>query len=262
MDGLDGFWLFLLVGVAAQMVDGALGMAYGVISTSVLLAFGVPPAAASASVHAAEVFTTGASAISHAAYKNVRWRLFLPLAVGGVIGGVAGAYLLTGVDGDAIKPFIVAWLALLGVAILYRAWRNAPPRHHIPDLLTAPLGLVGGFCDAAGGGGWGPTVTSAVVGAGVPPRSAVGTSIAAEFFVTCAISAAFLWALASGRWEAEGGMRQYLTAVAGLVAGGLLAAPFAGLIAKRAPTRALTWAVGALVLALAAWQGARIAGWA
>lgn len=261
MDGLDGFWLFLLVGVAAQLVDGALGMAYGVISTSVLLAFGVPPAAASASVHAAEVFTTGASAASHAAHKNISWRIFLPLAAGGVVGGVAGAYLLVGVDGDVIRPFIVGYLALIGAYILYRAWKNAAPRTHVPGVLTGPLGAVGGFFDAIGGGGWGPTVTSAIVGAGISPRCAVGTSVAAEFFVTSAISASFLWALLSGDWETAGGMRQYLTAVAGLVVGGLIAAPFSGWLAKRAPTRLLTWAVGVLILALAAYQGARIAGW-
>ncbi len=261
MDGLDAFWLFLLVGVAAQLVDGALGMAYGVISTSVLLAFGVPPAAASAAVHAAEVFTTGASAASHVAHKNVSWRIFLPLAAAGVAGGIAGAYLLTGIPGETIRPFIVAYLAAVGLYILYRAWRNARPRHHVPPALTAPLGLFGGFFDAVGGGGWGSTVTSGVMGAGLSPRCAVGTSITAEFLVTSAISAAFLWALLTGRWETEGGMRQYLTATAGLIAGGLLAAPFSGWIAKRAPTRSLTWAVGAVILLLAGYQGGRIVQW-
>src|SRR5690606_31202805 len=108
---MDTFFLFLLVGVLAQAVDGALGMAYGVISSSVLLALGVPPAMASASVHAAEVFTTAASAGSHVAHKNVDWRLCIPLAVAGVIGGVLGAYVLTGIDGQIIKPFIIAYLA-------------------------------------------------------------------------------------------------------------------------------------------------------
>lgn len=111
MDSIETFALFLAVGLVAQAVDGALGMAYGVISSSVLLAFGVPPATASASVHAAEVFTTGASAGSHAWHRNVEWRLFIPLAIAGVIGGVLGAYVLTGIDGAVIKPFIIGYLA-------------------------------------------------------------------------------------------------------------------------------------------------------
>ena len=110
--------LFLLVGILAQAVDGALGMAYGVISSSVLLAVGVPPATASASVHTAEVFTTAASATSHVAHRNIDWRLFLPLMVAGVIGGILGAYVLAGVDGDIIKPFVILYLAVIGIWIL------------------------------------------------------------------------------------------------------------------------------------------------
>src|SRR5690606_8564050 len=141
---MDTFFLFLLVGVLAQAVDGALGMAYGVISSSVLLALGVPPAMASASVHAAEVFTTAASAGSHAWHRNVEWRLFFPLAAAGVIGGVIGAYVLAGLDGDVVKPFVVTYLALIGVWILWRAGHDITPRHP-PAWFTAPLGLVGGF---------------------------------------------------------------------------------------------------------------------
>lgn len=254
---MDTFFLFLLVGVLAQSVDGALGMAYGVISSSVLLALGVPPATASASVHAAEVFTTAASAGSHIWHKNVEWRLLLPLAIAGVIGGILGAYVLTGLEASTIKPFVVAYLALVGVWILWRAGHDIRPRH-LPAWVTGPLGLVGGFLDAIGGGGWGPTVTSSMVGAGQEPRKAIGTVNTAEFFLTVAISATFVWALVSGHWKEAGALQNHAAAVAGLVVGGLIAAPFAGLIVKKAPRKVLTYAVGGLLIVLALFQGAQL----
>lgn len=251
---METFFLFLLVGVLAQAVDGALGMAYGVISSSVLLALGVPPATASASVHAAEVFTTAASAGSHAWHKNVEWRLMAPLAVAGVIGGVLGAYVLTGLEAAVIKPFIVAYLALIGVWILWRAGHDIPHRR-LPAWITGPLGLVGGFLDAIGGGGWGPTVSSTLVGAGHEPRTAIGTVNTAEFFLTVAVSATFVWALVTGHWEEAGALQNHAAAVGGLVVGGLIAAPFAGLIVKKVPRKVLTYAVGGLLIVLAAFQG-------
>lgn len=250
---METFFLFLLVGFLAQAVDGALGMAYGVVSNTVLLALGVPPAAASASVHAAEVFTTGASATSHVLNKNVTWSLFVPLAIAGVIGGAAGAYLLSGIDGKVIKPFILAYLAALGVWIIIRGLKKAKPRH-IPGFWGAPLGLIGGFMDAIGGGGWGPTTTTALVGAGKEPRRAIGTANAAEFFVTVAISATFVWALVTGHWAEAGALQDHAWAVGGLIVGGLVAAPLAGWIAKTVPTRILTFVVGGLVLLLALYQ--------
>lgn len=256
---MDTFFLFLLVGVLAQAVDGALGMAYGVISSSVLLALGVPPAMASASVHAAEVFTTAASAGSHAWHRNVEWRLFLPLAIAGVIGGVLGAYVLTGIDSNLIKPFVVGYLALIGMWILWRAGHDVKHRR-LPAWITAPIGVVGGFLDAIGGGGWGPTVSSAMVGSGHDPRKAIGTVNTAEFFLTVAISATFVWALVTGHWEEAGALENHAAAVGGLVVGGLIAAPFAGLIVKKVPRKVLTYAVGGLLLTLAAFQGAQLAG--
>lgn len=256
---MDTFLLFLLVGVLAQAVDGALGMAYGVISSSVLLALGVPPAVASASVHGAEVFTTAASAGSHVWHRNVEWRLFVPLAIAGVIGGVVGAYLLAGIDGDVIKPFIVVYLAAIGFYILWRARKDRESRR-LGRGLVAPLGLVGGFLDAVGGGGWGPTVSSTMMGAGAEPRRAIGTVNTAEFFLTSAISATFLWALLTGHWREAGALENHAAAVLGLVVGGLLAAPFAGWITKRLPRRLLTYGVGGLLLLLAAFQGLQLAG--
>ena len=246
------FWLFAAVGFAAQLVDGALGMAYGVVSTTVLLANGVPPATASASVHAAKVFTGAASAVSHIAHRNVDWRLLVLLAAGGMLGGVVGTYLLTSVDGEQIKPFVVAWLGLMGLVILYRAWKGARPK---PFSWKGPfpLGLVGGFFDAVGGGGWGPVVTSTLLGSGADPRKAIGTTNAAEAFVAAAVSAAFLAALVSGHWQTDD-LAQHLWSVLGLIAGGVVAAPLAGWMTKVLPIRALTWIVGLVVTGLAIWQ--------
>lgn len=247
------FWLFAAVGFAAQLVDGALGMAYGVISTSVLLSFGVSPANASASVHAAKVFTGMASGLSHIVYRNVDWKLLALLSSGGVVGGVLGAYVLTSVPGEAVKPYVVAWLGLMGLVILHRAWRQRRPKV-FSWKSPLPLGLAGGFFDAIGGGGWGPVVTSSLMGAGADPRKAIGTTNTAEVFVAAATSAAFLASLLSGHWETEG-LRGLLWSLAGLIAGGVVAAPVAGWMTKVLPLRLLTWIVGFVVVGLAIWQG-------
>jgi uncharacterized membrane protein YfcA len=259
LDGMETFMLFVVVGALAQAVDGALGMAYGVISSSVLLALGVPPAMASASVHGAEVFTTAASAGSHIWHRNVDWRLLLPLAIAGVIGGCLGAYVLSGIEGAVIKPFIVAYLGVIGAYIVWRAGHDIKPRR-LPSWGMAPTGLVGGFLDSIGGGGWGPTVSSTLIAAGQEPRRAIGTVNTAEFGLTVAISATFVWALMTGHWTEAGALQHHAAAVGGLVVGGLLAAPFAGLIAKKVPRKVLTYAVGALLLALAGFQGLQLAG--
>ncbi len=256
---MEDLLLFAFVGFLAQLVDGALGMAYGVISSTVLLSFGVSPAMASASVHAAEVFTTAASAGSHAVNRNVNWKLFVPLAIGGVVGGVLGAFVLTSIDGDTVKPFVAGYLAFMGLLILWRAWRGGTPRP-FPLRWSGPLGVVGAFLDAVGGGGWGPTVTSAMVGSGAETRQSIGTANTAEFFVTSAISATFLAALLTGHWDQAEGLVTHGWAVAGLIIGGVLAAPLAGVVVKSVPLRPLTWAVGLLVLCLAGYQTARLFG--
>ena len=256
---MQDFWIFLLVGFGAQIVDGALGMAYGVISSTVLLAFGVPPATASASVHAAEVFTTAASAGSHAVNKNVNWGLFVPLALGGALGGGLGAFVLTSIDGDLLKPGITASLSSRGFVIIGRATKQTRERV-FPTKLAGPLGLVGGFFDAIGGGGWGPTVTTTMVGSGQDPRISIGTANTAEFFVTATISATFLAALLTGHWQQADGVVNHAMSVVGLIVGGLLAAPFAGIIARIAPKRVLTYGVGAVVLLSAGYQALRLFG--
>lgn len=251
------FGLFLAVGFIAQLIDGAVGMAYGVISSSVLLAFGVPPAQASATIHAAECFTTGASGASHLLHRNVDWKLFWRLAPAGVIGGVVGAYLLTGFDATFIKAVVIAYLGVLGVFMLARAIRG--PKEEPPHLrFVVPVGVAGGFLDASGGGGWGPIVTSTLLGRGHPPRYVIGSVNSAEFVVTVAISITFLWTLFTGRLVLEGGVAAGGSALAGLIVGGLIAAPLAGYVTKIAPARLLLGAAAILVMALSVWQGIQL----
>lgn len=253
------FLIFVAVGFLAQLVDGALGMAYGVVSTTVLLTLGLAPANASASVHVAELFTTLASAASHLWHGNVDKKLFWRLAPAGVVGGAIGAFVLTSVDGDQIKPYIVAYMAVMGAVIIWRTVRAIAPWENLTRG-AAPLGLVGGFVDAVGGGGWGPVVSTTLVGAGGQPRYVIGTVNTAEFLVTASISATFIIALATGHWEDAGDLTQNAAAVAGLIVGGLCAAPLAGYAVKRISPRTLGIAVGILVLVLVAYQVFRLVG--
>jgi uncharacterized membrane protein YfcA len=254
----DLFYLFLIVGFLAQLVDGALGMAYGVVSSSVLLAFGVPPAAASASVHAAELFTTAASASSHAWHRNIDWRLFRRLAPVGIAGGVLGTYVITAVDGDTLRPVVAAYLGLMGLYILYRGIKAVPPRIEPSGNIVLPLGAAGGFMDAIGGGGWGPVVTTGLIGSGGAPRQVIGTVNTVEFFLTAAVSAAFVLAIVTGHWEESEGLTAYLWPVLGLILGGVTAAPLAGYVTRIIPARHLTIIVGILISALAVHQTWRL----
>ena len=254
----DSFLLFLLVGFMAQIVDGALGMAYGVVSSTVMLSFGVPPAVASATVHGAEVFTTAASAGSHVWHRNVDWRMFRRLAPAGITGGLIGTYVLTSFDASVLKPVVVAYLGFMGLYILYRAW-HAPERYHDHSTAgLAALGGTGGFMDAVGGGGWGPVVTTGLIGSGGAPRTVIGTVNTVEFFLTTAVSIGFLVALMTGHWDQDKALADHAMAVAGLIVGGLIAAPMAGYVTKALPHRFLMIAVGVLICALAIYQLSRL----
>jgi hypothetical protein len=234
---------FIAVGFAAQLIDGALGMAFGQISSTLLISMGVPPAAASAGVHTAETFTTAVSGISHVAHRNVDWRLFFRIAVPGVIGGVLGAYVLTRVDAATAKPIVLTYLAALGLYLLYR---GAMHRHTAREpKVVEPLGLVGGFLDAAGGGGWGAVVTSNLLVQGSSPRKTIGTVNTAEFFLTATISATFIATLG---WAA------FTVATLGLLIGGVVAAPFGALVAKKVEADRLLVFVG-IVLTLSSGYG-------
>ena len=221
------------------MIDGALGMAYGVTSSSVLLSAGVPPATASACVHAAETFTTGASGLSHWKLGNVDKNLLLRLAVPGMIGGAIGAYLLTELPGDKLKPLISAYLLVLGLVIIRKAL-NAKPIEGAAPKSVAPLGLFGGLLDAMGGGGWGPIVTSSLLGQGTTPRYAIGTVNLAEFFVTLVISVTFLFTIGLELWPI----------ISGLIIGGIIAAPFAAYATKHIPDKVLMLMVGVVIVLL------------
>ena len=232
------FLPFILIGFAAQVVDGALGMAFGVISNTALLWIGVPPAAASAGVHTVETFTTAVSGISHVLHRNVDWTLFLRLMIPGVVGGVLGAYVLSNIDASMARPFILAYLGSIGVYLLFRGIRHRH-RERAPRIVE-PLGLVGGFLDAAGGGGWGPVVTSNLLVQGGTPRTTIGTVNTAEFFLTATISATFLTQLG---WAA------FTHATVGLLIGGVLAAPVGAILAKRVKADTLMTFVGGVLIA-------------
>ncbi|MDZ3832378.1 MAG: sulfite exporter TauE/SafE family protein [Sphingopyxis sp.] len=230
---------FILIGFAAQLVDGALGMAFGVICNTLLVAvMGVPPATASARIHVVEVFTTAVSGISHMIQKNIEWSLFFRLLIPGIIGGVSGAYLLTSLDGDVVKPFILGYLVAVGIWLLIRGLLY-PPKFRKPKVI-APLGLLGGFLDAAGGGGWGPVVTSNLLVQGAEPRKVVGTVNSVEFFLTLAVSATFIWHL---------GLADIAGATLGLLIGGVIAAPLGAFMAKRFSPKLLLVLVGVVLTA-------------
>jgi len=239
----DEFLKAAAVGFIAQSIDGALGMAYGISATTFLLGTGASPAVASASVHIAEIFTTGLSGLSHLRLGNVDRKLMLRLLIPGVIGGVLGALVVTKFDGAALKPWISGYLLVMGIYVLAKAWRHRrkpaqEPKH------VAKLALFGGFVDAAGGGGWGPVVTTSLVGAGQDPRRTIGSVNFAEFFIAIASAGAFVIFIDAAPWAT----------VAGLVAGGMFAAPLAAFLCRALPARALLVLVGTLISGLSAYN--------
>ena len=238
--GIDSFadlLPFIAIGFIAQLVDGALGMAFGVITNTLLVGLlGLSPALASAKVHLVEVFTTGTSGISHLIQKNIDKRLFLGLAIPGVAGGVAGAYLLTSIDASVMKPVVLAYLTLIGIYLLVRGFRH--PGDPKPARHLAPLGAVGGFLDAAGGGGWGPVVTSNLLVQGVEPRKVIGSVSAAEFFLTVAVSITFI---------AHIGIADLAGATLGLIIGGVAAAPIGAYAARHIPVKPMLMLVGVVL---------------
>jgi len=265
------FLIFALVGFLAQMIDGGLGMGFGVTANTILISLGIPPAVSSASVHTSEIFTSGFSSFFHWKAGNVEKELFWRLVITGVIGGVTGAYLLSSINGDYVKPFIALYLFFLGFAIVKKAFykineediqNHFYPSHFIGKnisrlihlfrpagkkvghIFARVLGGVGGFLDSIGGGGWGPVVTSTLVFREHSPRQSIGTANAAEFFVALTISMTFFVALGkTSGWQV----------IAGLLLGGALASPMSAVLCKKIPPRFLLLLVGLLIIGLSTW---------
>jgi len=233
-------FVFILVGFIAQLIDGALGMAYGVSSNSFLLGIGVPPAAASASVHMAEVVTTAISGASHWRLGNLDRKLVKSLLLPGALGAVVGAYILTNAPGDLLKPFIAVYLLIMGVIILAKGLNRDHKEQKVISHISA-LGVVGGFFDAIGGGGWGPIVTSTLIARGNNPRFTIGSVNFSEFFITFSQSVIFVFTLQFGL---------YWKVILGLLIGGAVAAPLAAVVTKKLPVRPLMLLVGVLIILL------------
>jgi len=229
---------FIIGGFLAQLVDGALGMAYGVSATTFLLSFGVTPAAASASVHASEIFTSGVSGLMHLRFGNVRTKLFKKLLLPGILGAIAGAYILSSLEnyGHIIKPIVSAYTLFLGIKILLKAVEKAKKTK--PLNRVGPLAFIGAFLDSIGGGGWGPIVTSTLISRGGNPRYTVGSVNLTEFFVTLASSITFITMIGLTHWQV----------IAGLVIGGCIAAPFGAFITKKLNVKTIMILVGTIVI--------------
>lgn len=225
---------FILIGFAAQLIDGALGMAFGVITNTLMVGLlGVTPALASQRVHLVECFTTATSGMSHLYHRNIDRRLFFRLLIPGVIGGLAGSYVLTAIHGETIKPFVLIYLAAIGLWLLSRGLLYPPKLRQAKHV--APLGLVGGFLDSAGGGGWGPVVASNLLVQGAEPRKVVGTVNSVEFFLTLTISASFAFHM---------GISHIAGPTLGLIVGGIAAAPFGALAARHFSPKLMLTLVG------------------
>jgi uncharacterized protein len=233
------FLIFFLIGVFAQLVDGTLGMGYGATSTSFLLSMGVPPAISSTAVHIAEMFTSGASAISHVKFGNINKKLVKHLIIPGVLGSIVGAYLLSDIiNGEKIKPFIAVYMIGLAVIIIIKALRK-----NIVKKKTKRLGVLatfGGFMDAVGGGGWGPIVTSTLLGSGRNLRYTIGSVNVAEFAVSFASGITFLLFGGIVGWQI----------IIALILGGVIAAPVAAFLVNKIKRKPMMIAVGILIILL------------
>jgi uncharacterized protein len=235
----NSFYLFIGAGFIAQLVDGAVGMGYGVTSTSLLMSMGVHPAAISGSVHTAEIFSSAASGYSHYKFGNVNKKLFKVLVIPGVLGAIAGAAALVWLGekyGNFIKPFLALYCLLLGVRILLQAYKK---NKKIKKVKRAGwLAGAGGFLDSFGGGGWGPLVTSTLIAKGRSPQYVIGSVSLSEFFVTLFSAFSFFIFIGITHWQV----------IAGLIIGGTIAAPLAAKLAGKLPIRTMLICVGIMVI--------------
>jgi len=259
------FVSFFVIGFVAQMLDGSMGMGFGITANVALISMGMSPVLSSANVHLAAIFTTGVSGLSHWRFGNIERKLLRRLIIPGVIGGVIGAYFLTSVNPEWVNPIVGIYLFLIGAAILHKSKQKTklqelsdrfkpfallsdalglihqkihPKGKQISLSLTRVIGFFGGLTSSIGGGGWGPIVTSTLIAKGHSPRYSIGSANMAEFFLAVFASAVFIVALPAVDWQA----------IVGLLAGGVVGAPLAAWIAKHLPTKALMVAVGILVM--------------
>jgi uncharacterized protein len=235
---MEDFLIFLMIGFLAQLIDGALGMAYGLITTTFLLNFGLPPTTASAITHAAECVTTGFSAFAHHQLGNVNRTLFFKLLVPGMLGAIAGVFVITHVNGNVIKPFMAVYLLIMGCIVISKAFTIFPPQSATSHLV--PLGFVGAFMDAIGGGGWGPIVTSTLLARGFHAPTTIGSVNACEVFIATTASIAFFLSNVMIGWQV----------VLALAIGGAIAAPIGAYLCKHVPVKALLFTVGILIIGL------------
>ncbi len=236
------FLIGFAIGILAQTIDGAIGMAYGLTATTFLLSQGVSPAIASSSIHISEIFTTGASGLSHWRLNNINKKLFLNLVFPGVVGGIIGVLILTNIDGKILKPWISFYLAIMGIYIILKAFKKNIFNHKINSKKITPLAFVGGMVDAIGGGGWGPVVTTTLLSSGHEPKTTIGSVNSAEFFITTATGLSFAIFIGVSNPEI----------IFGLIFGGILIAPFAAKITTKLPTKLLMFVVGILITSLSA----------
>jgi uncharacterized protein len=253
---MQEFLIFVVIGFLAQLIDGSLGMGYGMISSVSLLIAGVPPAYASAATHAAKLFTSTTSAISHTFHGNVDRAIFVRLALFGSFGGILGAYVITQLDGQSVKPYIMTYLAFIGLVIVYRAYRGNQGSDPRPIHREAPsaIGTVGGFVDGIGGGGWGPVTTTTLLATRHDPRMTVGSVNASEAVITTCIILAFVVTHLTGVWRDASSLWTLITPVSGLIVGGVPAAVIAGYLPKIVNARKLSAAVGVLIICIASQQ--------
>lgn len=234
-------FLFILVGFAAELIDGTMGMAYGVSSNTFLRSAGVPSAISSACVHIAELFTTLVSGISHIRLGNISKVLFFKLLLPGIVGGIAGAYLLVSFENSVLDIIIDCYLIVMGIVIVSKIFQKEQAPQEYGDYVYG-LALAGGFSDALGGGGWGPIVTSTLLATGHDIRRTIGTVNTVEFFVTVAEAATFIAMLSD--------FQSYTMVILGLIIGGVCAAPIGAYLCKKIPVKVMLGIVGALVILL------------
>ncbi|WP_439570923.1 sulfite exporter TauE/SafE family protein [Sphingomonas sp.] len=220
---------FIVIGFIAQLVDGAVGMGFGVFAHTMLAALGLPPLAAANTVRSVEAFTSGVSGLCHGLQRNIDWPLFARLVVPGVIGGFLGVWVLSNLQSNTLQAIMFVYVLAIGIYLFWRG--RGRPQGYRRLRLIEPIGFAGGFLDSSGVGGWGPIVTGSLLAEGAPPRTSVGTANAAEFFVTVTVLGAAFGTM---------GLASFTQAMTGLLLGGIVAAPLGAYVARRLPPATLT----------------------